>query len=274
MRSSAVKENFDPRSERVRILFSLFEANCNDRDPRLTPVREIKKVYVAHAQEFSLERFQQKILLLVRRWAGAVLPVPELSILGYGSSKSEGVTLTPLVALGQTENMDRLQQRECTMHRTDGEIPRSSKTSSGDDPRSLSGGEAEAGENTHVFKRKRVNNPLDHLYESNNGGDWDSDESVTKTLPFRKKNSAHRLSFLSDEVDESEGEKPQVIQVSRKPSIGKRRSRFTEEEDEAIKEGVDNCGFGNWAEIKAEYCTQLKDRSTVQIKDRARTLGI
>ncbi len=52
----------------------------------------------------------------------------------------------------------------------------------------------------------------------------------------------------------------------------KKRKRFTEIEDAAIKNGMKRFGDGKWAAIKAHYAVQLKDRTGVQIKDRVRTL--
>lgn len=51
------------------------------------------------------------------------------------------------------------------------------------------------------------------------------------------------------------------------------RRKFTKEEDEAIKNGVTLCGVGKWSEIKAHNPIQLRNRSSVQIKDRWRTLN-
>ena len=53
----------------------------------------------------------------------------------------------------------------------------------------------------------------------------------------------------------------------------KRRKKFTEEEDRAIKLGVERFGLGKWAKIKAYYSMSLGDRTSVQIKDRWRNLS-
>ena len=49
--------------------------------------------------------------------------------------------------------------------------------------------------------------------------------------------------------------------------------KFTEAEDEAIRDGVAKIGAGNWSEIKSYYHIDLADRTAVQIKDRWRTLN-
>jgi len=53
----------------------------------------------------------------------------------------------------------------------------------------------------------------------------------------------------------------------------KKRKRFTEEEDGAIRLGVERFGAGNWLQIKSYYPMELSDRSTINIKDRWRTLN-
>ena len=53
----------------------------------------------------------------------------------------------------------------------------------------------------------------------------------------------------------------------------KKRKRFTEEEDGAIRLGVERFGAGNWLQIKSYYPMELSDRTTINIKDRWRTLN-
>jgi len=55
-------------------------------------------------------------------------------------------------------------------------------------------------------------------------------------------------------------------------SSGRRRRRFQDYEDEAIINGVNRHGFGNWKTILESSGGVLDDRSNMQIKDRARTL--
>ena len=63
-----------------------------------------------------------------------------------------------------------------------------------------------------------------------------------------------------------------AVSVARKPKQGKRK-RFTESEDSAIRSGVEKFGEGRWADIKSYYHIDLADRTSVQIKDRWRTLN-
>lgn len=55
------------------------------------------------------------------------------------------------------------------------------------------------------------------------------------------------------------------------PASRKRR-RFTEEEKEAIRTGVEQIGVGKWAEIKKRFRSELRQRTSVQIKDCFRTM--
>ena len=116
-----------------------------------------------------------------------------------------------------------------------------------------------------------------------------------KTPSFRmQKKSAHQLKFTDSEESGSEEEggvalselptkyksksnkpaqAPREIHVSRKSGGKQKRKRFTEEEDGAIRLGVDRCGEGRWADIKSYYSMELRDRTQVQLKDRWRTLN-
>ena len=115
------------------------------------------------------------------------------------------------------------------------------------------------------------------------------EERVGKKRSLHSKKSGVQLSFDSGESDAStkdgalsavpakytsppRAQPLPVIRVSRPAT--RKRVRFTAEEDGAIREGIEKYGFGNWAEIKAHFCLQLSNRTGVQIKDRARTLGI
>lgn len=107
----------------------------------------------------------------------------------------------------------------------------------------------------------------------------------------KKKLSEQFMSFTSDGAEESDRggnavdavpasdapvrrQAPQAALVSSAAAAGRKRRKFTDVEDEAIRKGIDECGFGNWKQIKAKYCMQLRNRSAIQVKDRARTLGI
>mmetsp|Transcript_8402 Transcript_8402/g.18944 ORF Transcript_8402/g.18944 Transcript_8402/m.18944 type:complete len:1013 (+) Transcript_8402:439-3477(+) len=55
-------------------------------------------------------------------------------------------------------------------------------------------------------------------------------------------------------------------------SSGRKRKKWTEEEKDAVREGVEAYGVGRWAVIKSEWAMALQDRTSVQIKDCYRTM--
>ena len=181
----------------------------------------------------------------------------------------------------------------------------------GDDLESSSEEEVEEKRETLQRKRKsfmkKVKDPMDAIVAKaqaartrkrgeDSGSDGDSSEGggkrkAAETPTFRKKTKkAYQLTFEDSESEESEGgiklsevptkyksparkvQSPKPIQVRSKSPAVQKRKKFTEREDGAIKLGVRRFGEGHWAHIKAYYCEELIDRSSVQIKDRCRTL--
>ena len=132
--------------------------------------------------------------------------------------------------------------------------------------------------------------------------DDDSDDGISNNVAkkssfLQKKATAKKLAW-SDSSDDDESEKsesegvalsaipdrfessdqgkaptqaPREIQISLTTTT-KKRNKFTESEDMAIKNGLRRFGEGNWVQIKSYYAIELKDRGAVQIKDRYRTL--
>lgn len=110
---------------------------------------------------------------------------------------------------------------------------------------------------------------------------------------YQKKKSAKQLEFCDSESSDNERDEmvmsavperlkapevnhaaPHTVQIhinNQKPA-SKKRKRFTEIEDLAIMNGVERFGAGKWADIKSLFSMELKDRDTVQIKDRYRTM--
>eukprot|EP00804_Cyclotella_cryptica_P009519 CCRYP_006247-RA/>CCRYP_006247-RA protein AED:0.03 eAED:0.03 QI:441/1/1/1/0.5/0.66/3/112/508 len=105
-----------------------------------------------------------------------------------------------------------------------------------------------------------------------------------------RKESAHQLVFTDSESLEDDvvmsavperlkkpesnhpAPHPVKIYVDHQRPVSKKRKRFTETEDLAIMHGVERFGPGKWTEIKSHFSMELKDRDTVQIKDRYRTM--
>lgn len=129
------------------------------------------------------------------------------------------------------------------------------------------------------------------------------DDAVTPEL-YKKKKSAKTLKFTDSEEEDSEDEddakagttlsevpdrpvirtapasaekkpKPATQMLTHRhhlPSGAIKRKKFTDEEKSAIKLGVERFGFGKWAKIKEYYSDELRDRTSVNIKDCYRTM--
>jgi hypothetical protein len=50
------------------------------------------------------------------------------------------------------------------------------------------------------------------------------------------------------------------------------RRRWTSEERDAVKAGVEKYGLGKWIKVKKEYAATLRNRTAVQLKDCYRTM--
>jgi len=82
--------------------------------------------------------------------------------------------------------------------------------------------------------------------------------------------SGEHDSHISDDENDTKKIKTEHVEFKTR----KRPKKFTDEEKNAIKEGVNEKGFGNWAKIKEDikYKEILKNRTAVQIKDAYRTM--
>ena len=76
-----------------------------------------------------------------------------------------------------------------------------------------------------------------------------------------------------DLMEEKGEDKREVNTLSAQTNQKKKRKKFTDEEDGAIHLGVEKFGVGRWAEIKEYYSKELIDRTTINLKDRWRTLN-
>lgn len=316
----------------------------------LKPFDEIKEIYLANSREFDLKRFQLKFIKLVRLWSGMVLPVPELSRLGYGTPGIRGnrggtsSSTQPMMELSENkENIndadyedDDAKEKAASGASQIQQLLRTKKPKAAtgaakdemlrnddaklefgnDDDRLLSEIDSEENEGAlENLSRKRkammknVKDPLEDclaVAESARTRQRKSPEKkerlsaggtkMTKSTLYQKKKSAHKVVFSDSEASDDDEDKdndiamsnvpdrykqpkraepaPRAVpvQVARGQAAVKKRKKFTDTEDNAIKLGVERFGHGNWAEIKSYYCIDLKERSAVQIKDRYRTL--
>eukprot|EP00550_Attheya_septentrionalis_P006629 CAMPEP_0198291994 /NCGR_PEP_ID=MMETSP1449-20131203/9299_1 /TAXON_ID=420275 /ORGANISM="Attheya septentrionalis, Strain CCMP2084" /LENGTH=605 /DNA_ID=CAMNT_0043990683 /DNA_START=75 /DNA_END=1895 /DNA_ORIENTATION=+ len=81
------------------------------------------------------------------------------------------------------------------------------------------------------------------------------------------------------EVPERSKVKPQLERVIRRKSPNRQerqyvgqRKKFSQEEKDAIRLGIERFGVGRWAEIKVYYDVELRDRTSVNIKDCYRNM--
>jgi hypothetical protein len=135
-----------------------------------------------------------------------------------------------------------------------------------------------------------------HDEVSDDDEDVDSHERDSKLL--EKKRSAIRLHFQDDmdeDDDDDEEDEPGNVTLSDLPNRAKakaksparlapdqgiftptgrvqRRRFWTEEETIAVKEGVRTLGTGRWADIKSDHPYILRNRTSVQIKDKWRSI--
>jgi hypothetical protein len=159
-------------------------------------------------------------------------------------------------------------------------------TKHGDDPLAKS---LTAAAGAQGVARKRNHDEADDDDEDGDGHERDS-----KLL--EKKSSAIRLQFQDDVDDDDDDEdEPGNVTLSDLPNRAKakaksparlapdqgiftptgrvhRRRFWTEEETIAVKEGVRTLGTGRWAEIKSDHEYILRNRTSVQIKDKWRTI--
>lgn len=316
---------------------------------QLKKIDEIKDIYSTNERLFDLVRLQNKLVHLIRRWSEMVLPLPELTQLGYGS-------VTPAVGVDNKENISSLesalvtedtnQQRKQKRRRIGGSL--SDDESEKDEEEKDVGdddGEEEKEDNLDRLKRtrkalmKNVEDPLDDCVAKAQSARTRSaaqadhttsqnERKVSTPAFLKKKKNSYKIPFsdsedddvsgnvegkaeeskfeegkteegkaeeksskmdeLVDSEEEDEGVKlssvperfksavPEKTAVSKasEPKKGKpRRKKFTDTEDEAIRDGVARFGAGNWRDIKSYYHIDLAARTAVQIKDRWRTLN-
>lgn len=101
-----------------------------------------------------------------------------------------------------------------------------------------------------------------------------TDPSPTKhpsSLPKREKFIRERQRLKNKNKTTSSSSSPQGSIISTLSTKRKRRF-WTQEEKQAVLDGVKNWGVGNWAAIKVEFNDVLASRTAVQIKDCYRTL--
>ncbi len=343
LHSNEIEEAFgDDGGKNAEVLNSLFETTKKRGRLRLKKIDEIKDIYGTNEQLFDLSRLQKKLLHLIRRWSVMVLPLPELTQLGYGCA---GLA----VGVDNKENIESalvtdetVQQRKQKRRRVDESSSNGEFEEDGEEKNiGVDDGEEDKEDNLGRLKRtrkalmKNVEDPLDDCVAKAQSARTrsetqavhttsESERKVSTPTFLKKKKNSYKIAFsdsedddvpanakgkaeeskadegkaeentsktneLVDSEEEDEGVKlssvperfksalpeKEKVTVSKAsgPKKGKRRKKFTEAEDEAIRDGVAKIGAGNWSEIKSYYHIDLADRTAVQIKDRWRTLN-
>ncbi|KAL9180091.1 hypothetical protein ACHAXT_008061 [Thalassiosira profunda] len=218
---------------------------------------EIGAICKKNRRMFDLEGFQVKFLQLIRSWVDLVLPEPVLAG-SYGSAiavKEED--RKPMAALSGKENV-----RATSAATASPQPPRKRQKRGGakkpppvetePEPEFEGGNDALA---------KKVKDPLDSCVKKAQAANAhpktdEESESESEESSDDQKKSARALTFTDSSGDEDEEDDDEESE-----SVGKKRRRFTEEEDSAIRLGVERFGEGNWAEIKSYYNVDLMHRT-------------
>ena len=103
-------------------------------------------------------------------------------------------------------------------------------------------------------------------YEDSSAGRDDSSSSDDEDIP----SPAAKSKAVSSPVPRIQPQSTRGVNVPR--SGGKKRKRWTDEEKEAVRQGIAQYGVGRWALIKSDWAMELRDRTSVQIKDCYRTM--
>lgn len=187
---------------------------------------EIKDIYVTNMRLFDLARFQNTFLKLIRSWSEMVLPVAELTKLGYGCT-------TPAVGTHNKENISSLgsafatrttnqqhEQKKRPIDQAGNDKPEEEEEEKdvGDDD-----GEGEKEDNLGRLKRtrealmKNVEDPLDACVAKAKSARTRSttrhvtaeSESTVSTPSFlKKKKSSYKIAFSdSDNEDDDDNAK-------------------------------------------------------------------
>ncbi len=192
---------------------------------------------------FPLNHFQSSLWELLRKLEKDYLPAPKLFQVGYFNNGSSSAA-TP--------------------------VPRakSSKSTTPVSPSAASSNNQRAPTRKNVKRKaaKKVNyaDPTDNISGLNK-------EKVAwnKTTTAAEKEEASEFDFGSAEEEEGE---PEVKPVQKKRQ---KRIPYSEEERQALLEGVKEIGKGKWREIRDAYADifDVNNRSTVNLKDLYRTLN-
>lgn len=125
--------------------------------------------------------------------------------------------------------------------------------------------------------KKEYKDPLPELIQAASAAQANTAVSEYIPSPTQSQTPSHKTQKKKKNIDfedssaESDGGRKSAASTPTSKRPSKPRVRWTEVEIKALHEGIEKHGIGRWAVIKADYPLELKNRTSVNIKDRYRT---
>ena len=131
------------------------------------------------------------------------------------------------------------------------------------------------GQTPNIYKKKKSSKQLQWTSdEESDSDDGDDDAEIKAGTTLSEVPNRPKIKKTTPPSQQKKAKPATQLLVHRERNSGGglKRKKFTEEEKGAIKLGVQRFGFGKWAQIKEYYAEELKDRTSVNIKDCYRTM--
>ena len=244
-------------------------------------LRKVGEIRVAfRSKPFNLSIFINKVQKLIQSWTSDVFDIrPKLNQV-YGDPRPIRILTSGEASenAASKDGVQRLRRARINLH------------NEGYDPlqESIEIANQALGGKTTPTKRRPAPSPCKSSMPS--GGSKRSKRGTGGSF-YEKKKSATQLQFESQEdgIEDSDEDEYRTAPLSELPerpvpspnkSVSPRKARnsqrkkyegrrkWTDEEKIAVKEGIRQCGVGNWAQIKSMYKILLQDRTSGQIKVR------
>lgn len=245
---------------------SLFEEKSLEGRPQLKSWAELRDIL--GNKYFSLEHLQKSAEKLLLDWNGEIFgEKPILIKMRYRLADDEIVS-------DSSEDNDRirtLKRKREILNKYHGDDPLEESRRIGAQARGARVSDHRVRE-TSTSTREHVR---EHTREGNNDGKEKEDEEEIVQDNEQEEVGPLELSGLPPRkkmyVKVYGGAEPDEDIFTPDGRVKKRRP-FTEREIGALKKGVAKYGKGCWAEIKSEYAEILRNRTTVQLKDKWRNM--
>ena len=131
------------------------------------------------------------------------------------------------------------------------------------------------GQTPNIYKKKKSSKQLQWTSdEESDSDDGDDDAEIKAGTTLSEVPNRPKIKKTTPPSQQKKAKPATQLLVHRERNSGGglKRKKFTEEEKGAIKLGVQRFGFGRWAQIKEYYADELRDRTSVNIKDCYRTM--